>query len=206
MITDVADFFEDGCGRCERFASPDCSARLWQAGLAQLREICLEAGLEETAKWGHPCYMHAGRNIAILGAFRGDFRITFFNPALLRDADGVMTCQGSNTRHPDMISFSDDEQVHALRRVILTYLQEAMGYAEAGIKPPKEERSLDMPEELIAALEADPELDEAFSRLTPGRQKSYLFNLSTAKKAETRIARIEKFRSHILAGKGAQER
>ena len=64
MITDPGDYFAKGCGRCDRFATPECSTRRWAAGLAALRRICLEAGLTETAKWGHPCYMHAGRNIA----------------------------------------------------------------------------------------------------------------------------------------------
>ncbi|MCB1400990.1 MAG: YdeI/OmpD-associated family protein, partial [Rhodobacteraceae bacterium] len=71
---------------------------------------------------------------------------------------------------------------------------------------PRAERAIDMPAELAEALEADPELAEAFQALTPGRQKSYLFNLAQARKSATRIARIEKFRDRILAGKGAQER
>jgi len=55
-------------------------------------------------------------------------------------------------------------------------------------------------------LDADPELAEAFHNLTPGRRKSYAINISSAKKAETRIARITKFRPKIMAGKGAMER
>lgn len=50
MITDVEDYFAQGCGRCPRFATPDCSTRRWAAGLAALRRLCLEAGLTETAK------------------------------------------------------------------------------------------------------------------------------------------------------------
>ena len=88
MITDIEDYFSKGCGRCARFATPDCSTRKWAAGLGALRQICLEAGLVETVKWGHPCYMHADRNIALFGAFRGDFRLTFFNAALLNDPEG----------------------------------------------------------------------------------------------------------------------
>jgi len=81
-----------------------------------------------------------------------------------------------------------------------------MDHAEAGTKPPKVEREIDMPEELTEALDADPELAEAFNALTPGRQKSYMFNLNQAKKSETRAARIEKFREKIFSGKGAMER
>ncbi|WP_105385719.1 YdeI/OmpD-associated family protein [Neorhizobium alkalisoli] len=206
MITDIEDFFAKGCGRCDRFATADCSTRQWGHGLSELRRICLASGLVETVKWGHPCYMHAGRNIVIFGAFRGDFRLSFFNAALMKDPEAVLEKQGPNTRHPDMIRFVDNVQVAATEPVILSYLKEAMGYAEAGIKPPKEENEIELPDELVEALDSDPELAEAFRDLTPGRQKSYAINLSSVKKSETRISRIAKFRDHILAGKGAMER
>ncbi len=206
MITDIEDFFTLGCGRCERHATPDCSTRQWHKGLVELREICRAAGLDELVKWGHPCYMHAGRNIAIFGAFRGDFRLTFFNAALMKDPEGVLQRQGPNTRHPDMIRFDDNAEPLAMRPIILAYLQEAMAYAEAGVKPPKDLSEVELPEELVEALDADPELAEAFHGLTPGRQKSYAINLLGAKTAATRISRIAKFRGHILAGKGATER
>lgn len=206
MITDIEDYFAKGCGRCPRFDTPDCSTKQWADGLADLRRLCLEAGLSECVKWGHPCYMHGGRNIAIIGAFRGDFRLSFFDAALMKDPEGVLERQGPNSRHPDMISFKDNAKVAAMQPVVLSYLREAMGYAEAGVKPPKEESRVEMPEELIDALDSDPELAEAFAGLTPGRQKSYAINLNSAKKSETRVARITKFRDRILAGKGAMER
>ena len=206
MITDIEDYFSKGCGRCERFATPACSTRQWAQGLSDLRRICRDAGLDETVKWGHPCYMHAGRNIAIIGAFRGDFRLSFFNAALMTDPENILEKQGPNTRHPDMIRFTDSGQVPDSEPVILFYLNEAMSYAEKGIKPPKEERVLELPGELVEALNADPELAEAFRGLTPGRQKSYVINLNSAKKSDTRTARIAKFRDKIIAGKGATER
>ena len=206
MIIDIEDYFAKGCGRCERFATPDCSTRQWSHGLLSLRRICLELGLLETVKWAHPCYMHANRNIVIIGALRGDFRLSFFNAALMKDPEGVLEKQGPNTRHPDMIRFTDIAQVTEMELVIISHLKEAMGYAEAGIKPPKEQSELELPDELVDALDSDPELAEAFHSLTPGRQKSYAFNLNQAKQSATRVARIERFREKILAGKGALER
>lgn len=206
MITEVEDYFRDGCGRCTRFASPECSARLWQDGLSALRRICHAAGLEEVVRWGHPCYRHAERNIAIIGALRGEVRLSFFNAALLRDPEGVLEKQGPNTQHADMIRFTSADQVAALAPVIAAYLAEAMGSAAAGLKPEKTQVTLDWPEELMEALDADPELAEAFHRLTPGRQRSYVINLTGAKTTATRVARIARFRDHILIGKGATER
>lgn len=206
MITEIEDFFTLGCGRCERFATDACSARKWGTGLLELRRICNDLGLVEAAKWGHPCYMHSNRNIAIIGALQDDFRLSFFNAALMKDAEGVLERQGPNTKYPDMIRFTDSAQVTALEETIRAYLREAMSYADAGIKPPKDTSELELPEELIEALDSDPELAAAFHRLTAGRKKSYVINLSSAKKPETRVARIVAFRDRILAGKGALER
>lgn len=205
MITAIEDYFAKGCGRCPRFDTPDCSTRQWAEGLRQLRALCLGLGLVETVKWGHPCYVHAGRNIAILGALRKDLRLSFFNAALLTDPQGVLERQGPNTRHPDMIRFTDVARVAALAPVLRSYLTEAMGYAAAGILPAREPRELEWPQELLEALEADPELAQAFHALTPGRQRSHLFHLKSARKSDTRVARIMAMRGRILAGKGPQE-
>lgn len=206
MITDIEDFFSSGCGRCARFATADCSTRLWAGGLQDLRRICLSTGLSERVKWGHPCYMHAGRNIAIIGAFRGDFRLSFFNAALMQDPEGVLERQGPNTRHPDAIRFADNAQPAAMKPVILSYLRQAMDYADAGVLPPKDAAEFELPEELQEALQSDPELAGAFHALTPGRQKSYAISLRAARKPETRVARIARFRDRIIAGKGANDR
>jgi uncharacterized protein YdeI (YjbR/CyaY-like superfamily) len=206
MITDPAEFFVRGCGRCDRFATPDCSARLWQEGLDALRAICLDMGLTETAKWGHPCYMRAERNIALFGALRGDFRLSFFNPALMTDPQGVLEPAGPNARHPSMIRFTRNDQVAELEPVIRAYLAEAIDYADKGIMPVKEQVEIELPDELIEALDADPELAEAFNALTPGRRRSYAINLNGTKNPTTRFARIAKFRDKILAGKGALDR
>ncbi|MBO6855660.1 MAG: YdeI/OmpD-associated family protein [Roseibium sp.] len=206
MITDPEDFFTKGCGRCERFETPDCSTRPWIDGLRHLRRICLDMELEETVKWGHPTYMHAGRNIAIFGAFRSDFRLSFMNAGLLNDTENVLEPQGPNARTPSIIRFADVALVEEMEPVIRAYLRQLMEHAENGTKPPKVLTEIDMPDELAEALQTDRELADAFYALTPGRQRSYMFNLNQAKQSATRVARIEKFRHKIIAGKGAMER
>jgi uncharacterized protein YdeI (YjbR/CyaY-like superfamily) len=206
MISNVEHYFDRGCGRCDRFDTPDCSTKFWHAGLADLRRICLDVGLSEHAKWGHPCYMHAGRNIVIIGAFREDYRLSFFHAALMRDPHSVLIGQGPNSSHPDCFKFTENGDVVAREAVIREYLHEAMGYAEQGIKPPKVVREVEIPDELIEALESDPELAQAFALLTPGRQRSYAFALNSAKTSATKVARIIKYRDKILAGKGALDR
>ncbi len=206
MITQVDDYFAQGCGRCERFGTPDCSTRHWAEGLQALRALCLEAGLQEAAKWGHPCYMHSGRNVAILGAFRQDFRLSFFHAALLSPGIVGLERQGPNSAHPDAFRFTHVSQVGARAEAVRAGLREAISHAQAGRLPPKPSARLELPVELAEALAADAEWRAAFDALTPGRQRSYVLQVHAAKKPETRVARVMGFRARILAGKGAQER
>jgi uncharacterized protein YdeI (YjbR/CyaY-like superfamily) len=206
MITQIEDYFSKGCGRCPRFNTPDCSTRRWSAGLADLRRICRAAGLLETVKWGHPCYMLGDRNIALIGAFRDDFRLTFMNASLMSAPESVLEKRGPNTRHPDMIRFTDNAQVLAMEPIITAYLQESIGYARAGVKPVKEASDIELQSELVEALDSDPEFSEAFHSLTPGRQRSYVIHLGSTEIPATRVARIERFRGKVLAGKGWNER
>lgn len=206
MITQSADFFDKGCGRCARFATDDCAARIWRPGLLALRDLCLGTGLTETVKWGHPCYLHAGRNIAIIGATRAGIRLSFFQAGLLRDPAGVLQKQGPNTAHPDMIALATAADVARLAPVIGAYLAEAMGYAAAGITQPKDRAAPDLPDVLRAVLAEDAALAAGFAALTPGRQKSYVLLVNGAKAPATQRARILRARAKILAGKGAQER
>lgn len=206
MISNADDFFTKGCGRCDRFDTPDCSIRQWTDGLIELRKLCLDAGLLETVKWAHPCYMHGDRNIVLFGAFRSDFRFSFFNAELLKDPEGILVPNGPNSQTPSVVRMTNNAQVKKLAPVLKAYIEELKGYADTGIKPVKVQKEIELPDELAEALDTDPELAEAFHELTPGRQRSYVINLNSAKKSETRITRIEKFRDKIIAGKGAMER
>ncbi len=206
MITDIEDYFTKGCGRCDRFDTPACSTQIWSSALLRLRNLCLSAGLSEHVKWGHPCYMHAGRNLAIIGAFRDNIRLTFFQRGLMKDPEGVLERQGPNSATPDVIRITDAVQLDVLEPVILAYLEEAKGYADAGLKAPKVQTDTPVPDELTDALDADPELADAFAALTPGRRKGYLLHIGGAKQSATRTARIEKLRPRIFAGKGYNER
>ncbi|MFZ3581063.1 YdeI/OmpD-associated family protein [Loktanella sp. DJP18] len=206
MITDIEDYFTLGCGRCDRFATPDCSTRRWIDGLNQLRRICRDMGLKEEVKWAHPCYVHAGRNIALIGALRDDFRLNFMNPGLVTDTAGLLEKQGANSQTAGSLRFTDTARVLALEPVIRDYLGQLMRHADAGTKPPRTEATFELPDELVAALDGDPDLAEAFAWLTPGRQRSWVLHLEGTKVSATRMARIVKGRARIIAGKGAQER
>jgi len=207
MITEVEEYFARGCGRCARFGTPDCATQTWAEPLAALRALCRSAGLTETVKWGHPCYAHAGRNVAILGATRDGARLSFFEAGLLCDPAGVLEQQGPNSRYPDMVRATDAAGVAALAPAIRALLAQAMDHAAAGRREARRDPDdIDLPDALSAALDDDPELAEAFHRLTPGRRRSHAIHVGGARTSAGRAARVARARGLILAGKGALDR
>lgn len=207
MITDVVDYFTRGCGRCARFATPDCATKVWAEPLAALRALCRDAGLTEAVKWGHPCYTHAGRNVAILGATRDGARLSFFAAGLLDDPAGVLEHQGPNSRHPDLVRATDTARVAAIAPAIRALLAQAMDHAAAGRREaPRDPDDIALPDALLAALDDDPALAEAFDRLTPGRRRSHAIHVAGAKTPAGQAARVDRARNLILAGKGALDR
>jgi uncharacterized protein YdeI (YjbR/CyaY-like superfamily) len=207
MIKQSADYFTRGCGRCTRFDTPACAVQTWNVGLAELSRICLGAGLTETVKWGHPCYMHGGRNIAIFGAFQDSFRISFMNGSLLKDTAKVLQKMGPNTANATVIPFTSANEVIAQEPIIHAYLTELMGYADAGLKPARtSQATLILADELAQAMKTDPAFAAAFGALTPGRKRSWNLHFTSAKKSKTRTVRVAKALDEILAGKGRNER
>jgi uncharacterized protein YdeI (YjbR/CyaY-like superfamily) len=61
------------------------------------------------------------------------------------------------------------------------------------------------PKELTEKFAENPDFKTAFEQLTLGRQRGYVLHFSDAKQSKTRVARIEKYRRHIIDGKGFNE-
>ena len=84
-------------------------------------------------------------------------------------------------------------------------MQEAIAIEKSGKKADVSNDAPQYLEELIKMVEENPEFDEAFSALTPGRQRGYLIYFSSTKQSKTRAARIEKRMPKIFNGKGWNE-
>ena len=205
---DVTPYFEQGCGRCNLHATPECRVHLWPGALAELRLIALGSGLKEERKWGVPCYVNKkGKNVALLGAFKAHCLISFFQGALLDDPDGVLESPGSNSQSTRQMRFTTAEQVQAAKPVLVRFLQQAIANEAAGKKAElKTPATYDIPEEFQQVLNQDAALAEAFERITPGRRRAYLMHFTQPKKSETRQARIDKARKDILNGIGLNDK
>ncbi|WP_300378140.1 YdeI family protein [Henriciella sp.] len=180
-------------------------AERWHDEALALRDILLDCELTEVKKWGKPCYTQDGANIAIMQRMKGFLALLFVKGGLLKDPDGILAPQGPNSRAGYRAVFTSVEDVTRMADSLRGCVREAIEVQKKGLKvePSKE---IGLPDELVDAMDSDPDLASAFHALTPGRQRGYALHIANAKQSSTRIGRIEKNRAKILAGKGLHDR
>ncbi|HEX2671551.1 MAG TPA: YdeI/OmpD-associated family protein [Polyangiaceae bacterium] len=180
-------------------------AKTWQGEMKKLRSILLKCGLDEELKWGKPCFMFEGANIAIIQPFKEHCSLMFFKGALLEDSHGLLRSQGANTQSALRLEFTQESQIK--KSVLEPYVKSAIAVEQQGLKVDfKAKRELELPPELTQILKKDRKLAKAFAALTPGRQRAYVMHFTAAKQSATRTARIEKSAPRIFAGKGLNDR
>jgi len=203
----VDQYMESGCGRCKFGGTPQCKVHAWAEELRLLRGIVQESELTEELKWSAPCYTHDGKNILMLSALKESVTVSFFQGAAMKDPENILEKPGENSRFARYIRFTDTQTIASLKPAILTYIQEAIEVQKSGEKVDVgNSATLEHPDELIQIFETNPDFEEAFSALTPGRQRGYLLHFTSAKQSKTKTARIEKSMPKIFNGKGWNER
>jgi uncharacterized protein YdeI (YjbR/CyaY-like superfamily) len=181
-------------------------ATQWQKEYEKLRMIILECGLTEELKWGCPCYQFESRNIVLIHGFKEYCALLFFKGALMADADGILIQQTENVQSARQIRFTSAKQIGKMERILKAYVYEAIEVERAGLQVKyKKTKDFKIPEEFQSKLNKMPALKTAFDKLTPGRQKAYIFYFSQAKQSKTRAARVEKYLKQILNGKGLDD-
>jgi uncharacterized protein YdeI (YjbR/CyaY-like superfamily) len=177
----------------------------WPDEMTELRPILLDRGLDESIKWGKPCFSHQGRNIAIMQEMNDFLSLMFFKGMLIEDTEGILRSQGENTRSALRIELTSVTDVRQHADAIRAYVDQAIAIEDAGLSvgPAPE---LELCDELTERLAQDAELAAAFEALTPGRQREYNLHIADAKQAKTREARIDRYVPQILAGKGMRDR
>jgi len=180
-------------------------AKKWQKETDKLRQIALDCDLTEELKWGKPCFTFLKKNVAIVIPLKESCALSFFKGALLKDPKHLLQRIGQ-MQAGRWIKFTSLGEIAAVRSTLKDYLCEAIELEKSGkrvvLKKPSD---YPIPEELQRRLDDDAVLRSAFATLTPGRRKSYIFHISSAKQAKTRAARAEKCVPMILSGRGFNE-
>ena len=180
----------------------------WQRELITLREIFLSTGLEETIKWGIPVYTNGTDNVAGMAAFKSYVGIWFYQGALLKDETGkLIVAQEGVTKALRQWRFDSYEEIENGRDTIIAFVKESVdNFAKGKIIKPSRGSELVLPEDLNARLDADPSLKMAFENLSLSRRRDFAEHIATAKREETRNARLEKIIPMILRGEGLNDK
>ena len=181
-------------------------AKKWAKETEALRKIALSCDLVEVEKWGKPCFMLEKKNIAIVIPLKESCAFSFFQGALLKDRSKILEKIG-DAQEGRWVKFTSVKEITALRSTLKDYLYETMENAASGKKVKLKKLSdYEIPAELQKKLDTNKAFRTAFEALTPGRQKSYILHIGSAKQSATRAARVEKCTPKILAGRGFLER
>ncbi len=147
----------------------------------------------ETLKWSMPFFTLNGRDVAMMAAFKAHAGVGIFDGTPMA-GHGGMGNLGKLTRVEDLPA-DLAERLHA-----------AAALARAGkpvrqypAKAPKAD--IAMPDDLAAALAADPLAAANFAGFAPGCQREYLEWVTGAKQAVTRARRIATTVAQAAEGK-----
>ena len=92
-------------------------------------------------------------------------------------------------------------------KLILAYVREAAENSEKGLVwKPQKSAVVEIPDLLSHSFEENHELKNAFAMLTPYKQKEYVEHIDSAKKEETKRARLEKVIPMIMKGIGLHDK
>lgn len=192
--------------RCKTVDEYIESAEYWQDELVRLRKILNSTPLEETVKWGGPCYTAHGKIIVGMGAFKAYFGLWFFQGALLADTKGVLVnAQEGRTKALRQWRFASKKEIDA--RLIKAYVHEAISLQAQGVEMKADRsRPVEIPRQLQTAFSKDKKVRTCFHALTKGKQREYADYIADAKRDETKVKRLETIVPMILAGKGLNDR
>lgn len=178
----------------------------WQAELFLLRKFVLHSQLTETFKWKQPCYTFNNNNILLIFKFKDYCGISFFKGALLSDNEGVLFKPGANSQAVKQLRFTSLQEIQNNEKDIAKFIEAAIEIEKSERKIKFDDKhNLELVGELKAAFINDPQFMSAFEALTLGRQRGYNLFFAGAKQSGTRKARIEKYKSRILSGKGIHD-
>ena len=177
----------------------------WPDEMRALRPLLLSAGLDESIKWGKPCFAADDANVAIMQEMKDFLALMFFKGALIEDPDGVLEAQDPNSRSAKGMCFRSVDDVERLAGAVTGCVARAIDAERRGVSAEPAPEPV-LAGELQERLDDDPEFRDAFAGLTPGRRREYNLHVSGAKQATTRRSRVDKIVPRVLEGRGLRDR
>lgn len=178
----------------------------WTELYENMSRLIEKTSLTKELKWGMDIYTHQGKNVLGWGGFKHFFSIWFYKGVFLTDPYGVLVAATEGkTKALRQWRLTSLEDFDANK--ILEYIDESVQATEAGKEIVVEKgTSKEITGILKVELQNNKELNAAFEKLTPGRQKEYITYIEEAKQEKTKLVRMEKIIPMILSKKGLHDK
>jgi uncharacterized protein YdeI (YjbR/CyaY-like superfamily) len=166
------------------------SADFAQPILEHLRQAVHEGCPDaiETLKWGMPFFVHAGKNLAHMAAFKAHCGFGFWQRDAVATTDKSESAMGQFGRITTLKDLPPKAQLVRLVRHAVTLIDAgapAVRKPKAAPKPPPTP-----PADMLAALRRNAAARKTFEALPPSHQREYIQWLEEAKRPETREKRL----------------
>ena len=178
----------------------------WTKELNYLRAIALEAEMEENIKWNMPVYGYGKKNVATLFHAKAYLGVWFSQGALLSDPERLLVnASPEKTVSQRQLRFATQDEVDLdlLRSFLVEAIRNQKDGLEMGAIPAA---AAVPPPELKQAFSEDPQLEAAYLAFTPYKQREFCDSISEAKRADTKVRRLQKAIEHIREGRGLSDK
>ena len=155
--------------------------------------------VEEAVKWGMPAFLHQGKLLCTMAAFKAHATFGFWKGALVAATEGLeKKAMGQFGRLTSLADLPDDATIKAM-------VGKAVALAEQGarvVRPKKHPKpDLAMPDDLQDALKAKAGAGEQFAAFSLSAHREYLEWIMEAKRPDTRAKRVAEAVEWIAEGK-----
>lgn len=173
--------------------------------LSHLRKLVHEGcpDTEETLKWSMPAFLHAGKIMAGMAAFKQHCTFGFWHQGMERvlesEGEKEATAMGSFGRITSLEDLPSD-------RAMLRYIKKAAVLNESDVparpRPAKRPSAPPaVPDDLAAALKKNKAAAASFEKFSPSHRKEYIDWITEAKRDETRQKRLSTALEWLAQGK-----
>jgi uncharacterized protein YdeI (YjbR/CyaY-like superfamily) len=153
---------------------------------------------EEVMKWSSPSFVYKGKILAGMAAFKAHATFGFWHGGQVADTDGKqLTAMGQFGRLTSIDDLPPRAELEAMVR-------KAMALIDEGVKPARakhEKAPFTVPQDLRAALDANPAANATFEGFPPSAQREYVEWVSEAKRDDTRTKRLAQTIEWLAEGK-----
>lgn len=151
----------------------------------------------EDWKWG-PNFNHDGMVCNIWAFPKGNYAsIIFQRGSEMSDPKKLFT-DGQANKGNRTIKFTEIKQIN--EKILIAYVKEAVKLNTSGVKKPQM-KTVDLPEDFAKLLAKNKEAKRFFDTLSFTYRKEYAVWISSAKRPETRAARLKKAIENLSTGK-----